>query len=281
MQIIWYFLGDIFNVIFLAPVLNVLVVILRSLESLGVPGALGVAIIILTILIRMVTWPLMGQQLKSAKRMGELKPHLDELKKKHDKDKTAYAAAQAQLFKDHGYNPAAGCLPTLIQIPVIIALYQAISALFNGQTGLAQINYFLYPIVEKLTSAPDPYFLGLNLSAKPADFGLLSWVLLVPVVTGLLQMLQSKMMLPESVKVYPGDKPKEVKEKAKDEDAMVAVQSQMTYLLPVMIGYFAYNFPIGLAIYWNTFSVMGIYQQYLVSGWGGLSPWLRRIKLLS
>lgn len=273
-------IGDIFNQLFLAPVFNILVIILQSLESLGVPGALGVAIIILTILVRLVTWPLMGQQLRSAKMMLDLKPHLDELKKKHDKDRNAYAVAQAKLFKDHGYNPAAGCLPTLIQIPVIIALYQSISSLFNGDAGLAHINYFLYPVVEKLSSAPNPYFLGFNLASKPADFGTVGWVvLLVPVVTGLLQMIQSKMMTPVPVKVYPNDIPKEKKEKAKEEDAMAAVQTQMTYLLPLMIGYFAYNFPIGLAIYWNMFSILGIYQQYQVSGWGGLKPWLQKIKL--
>lgn len=277
MQII----GDIFNTIFLAPVFNILVIILQSLESLGVPGALGVSIIILTVLIRLITWPLMGQQLRSAKKMADLKPHLDVLKKKHDKDKTAYASAQAALFKEHGYNPAAGCLPTLIQIPVIISLYQSISSLFNGADGLSHINYFLYPMVQKLVVAPNPYFLGLNLSSKPADFGSVGWiVLLIPVLTGLLQLLQSKMMLPLSVKQYPNDNKKEVKEKAKEEDSMAAVQSQMTYLLPIMIGYFAYSFPIGLALYWNMFSVMGIYQQYQVSGWGGLRPWLIKIKIL-
>lgn len=270
--------GDIFNAVFLAPVFNTLVIILRSLESLGVPGALGLAIIILTVLIRLITWPLMSQQLKSAKKMAELKPHLDELKKKHDKDKTAYAAAQTQLFKEHGYNPAAGCLPTLIQIPVIIALYQSISSLFSS-SGLDHINYFLYPFVQKLNEAPNPYFLGLNLSAKPSEFASVGWiVLLVPVVTGLFQMVQSKMMTPLAVKKYPSDSPKEVKEKAKEEDAMAAVQGQMTYLLPLMIGYFAYNFPIGLAIYWNTFSILGIYQQYQVSGWGGLKSWLDWVK---
>lgn len=274
--------GDIFNTIFLAPVFNVLVIILRSLESLGVPGALGLAIIILTVLIRLLTWPLMGQQLKSAKKMADLKPHLDVLKKKHDKDKTAYATAQAALFKEHGYNPAAGCLPTLIQIPVIIALYQSISSLFDGASGLAHINYFLYPVVEKLTSAPNPYFLGLNLASKPADFASVGWVVLtIPVLTGLLQLLQSKMMIPVPVKQYPSDSPKEVKEKEGTEDSMAAVQSQMTYMLPVMIGFFAYNFPIGLAIYWNMFSLMGIYQQYQVSGWGGLRPWLQKIKIVS
>lgn len=273
--------GDIFNTIFLAPVFNILVIILKSLESFGVPGALGWAIILLTILIRLITWPLMSQQLKSAKKMAELKPHLDELRKKHDKDKTAYANAQAKLFKDHGYNPAAGCLPTLIQIPVIISLYQGISSLFNGTVGLEHINYFLYSAVGKLNSAPNPYFLGFDLSSKPSAFASVGWlVLLVPVVTALLQFLQSRMMTPAVGKPYPNDSKKELVEKKEEEDSMAAVQNQMMFMMPLMIGYFAYNFPVGLAIYWNTFSILGIYQQYQVSGWGGLEGWLRKIKII-
>lgn len=271
------FIGDIFNYIFFAPVVNALVLILNLLELVHIPGALGLSIILLTVIIRLLVWPLMSAQLRSAKKMGDLKPHLDALKKKHDKDKQAFALAQAQLFKEHGYNPAAGCLPSLLQIPAIIALYQAISSLFDGQKGLEHINYFLYPFVKDLTSAPDPYFLGFNLASRPSDFTKVGVVvLLIPVVTALLQFAQSKMMTPKVVKEYPSDSPKEKKEKEKTEDAMTAVQGQMTYMMPIMIGYFAFSFPIGLALYWNAFSLLGIYQQYKISGWGGLEGWVKR-----
>lgn len=273
------FFGSIFNTIFLAPVINVLVLLMNGLETLNIPGSLGVAIVIMTVLIRGLVWPLIGSQMKSAALMGQLKPQLDELKKKHGKDKQAYALAQAKLFKDHGYNPVAGCLPSIIQIPLIIALYQAISSLFNGQDGLNHINYFLYQFVTPLSTTPDPYLLGLNLAAKPSDFMQIgAFVLTVPVITALLQFVQSKMMLPKPIPVRKDDTSKEIKEKIKEEDAMSAVQTQMTYMMPLMIGYFAFSFPVGLAVYWNVFSLMGIYQQYRISGWGGLENWVRKIK---
>jgi YidC/Oxa1 family membrane protein insertase len=129
-----------------------------------------------------------------------------------------------------------------------------------------------------LTATPDPFFLGLNLSAHPSDFAKVGvFVLLVPILTALLQFVQSKMMSPKAVKEYRSDSPKEKKEKEKTEDAMSAVQSQMTYMMPLMIGYFAFSFPIGLAIYWNTFSLIGIYQQYRLSGWGSLETLLSRL----
>lgn len=273
-------IGDLFNTLFFAPVINLLIFIIRVLEASQIPGALGISIIVLTVIIRFLVWPFMSAQLKSAKKMADLKPHMDELKKKHGTNKQALATAQMQLYKEHGVNPAGGCLPSLIQIPVIIALYQAILALFSGADGLLKINQLLYFKDWVLTKSPDPYFLGMNLSAKPSDFASAGiYLLLVPVITAVLQFLQSKMMAPQPVKTYPSDSPKEKKEKGDTEDAMVAVQSQMMYLMPVMIGYFAFSFPVGLAIYWNTFTVLGIWQQYLISGWGGLSNWLAKIGL--
>lgn len=279
-------IGQIFNLIFFQPVVNVLVIILNFLQAIHIPGAFGFSIVIITIFIRFLIWPFIGTQLKSARKMADLKPHLDELKTKHKEDKQALAKAQMDLYKEHGVNPAGGCLPAIIQIPIVIALYQTIQAFFDGASGLQKINGLIYNPGWKLSSQPDLFFLGLNLGEKPSqiinlnnlgNFGFL--ILLVPLVTGFLQFLQSKMMTPLPVKEYPTDTAKEKKEKGETEDAMVAVQGQMTYLMPVMIGYFAFSFPIGLAIYWNTFTLMGIWQQYLISGWGSLEPWVKRLGL--
>ena len=131
---------DLFNTFFFQPIINLLVLIFKVLESVGLPGALGFAIILLTIIIRLLVWPFMAVQLKSAKKMADLKPKLDELKTKHGSDRQALAAAQMSLYKEHGVNPAGGCLPTLIQFPVLIALYQTILAFFEGNGGLEKIN---------------------------------------------------------------------------------------------------------------------------------------------
>lgn len=264
---------DIFNLIFFGPVINLLVLILHGLQAIHIPGALGFSIIILTVLIRFLVWPFMSSQIKATKKMADLKPHLDELKQKHKGDKQALAQAQMALYKEHGVNPAGGCLPAIIQIPVFIALYQAIINILPGAGGhLDKINSLLYFPQLKLPATLDPNFFGLNLGIKPSDFGKYGvLLLLIPLATALLTFVQSKMALPKPVKHYPSDSPKEAKEKEGMEESMGAVQSQMVYLMPIMIGYFAFTFPIGLAIYWNVYTILGILQQHRVSGWGGMT----------
>lgn len=272
MQIIF----DLFNAFLFRPIVTLLVLIYQGLSSLGLPWAFGFTIIILTIAIRLLVWPFMSKQLKSAKKMVELKPHLDALKVKHKGDKQALAAAQMALYKEHGVNPAGGCLPTLIQIPIIIALYQTIFAFFGDGQGLENINKAIYFPNLQLSSSPDLTFFGVNLAAKPSEFGTLGVaVLLVPIITAGLQFIQSKMMAAKPVKTYPEDKPKEKKEKEDMADSMSAIQGQMMYMMPLMIGYFAFQFPIGLALYWNVFTILGIVQQYLLSGWGGMEGWVK------
>ncbi len=270
MQII----GEIFNLIFFGPVVNLLAMILHALEAIHFPGAFGISIILLTVLIRLLVWPFMGSQLKSAKKMQDLKPHLDALKEKHKDDKQALASAQMALYKEHGVNPAGGCLPTLIQFPVLIALYQTIFAFFSGASGLERINNALYLPWLHFNSTPDLSFFGLNLATKPTT----GMLLLIPLFTAAMTFLQSKMMSPKPLKTYKSDSPKEKKEKESTDDAMAAVQGQMMYMMPVMIGYFAFQLPAGLALYWNTMTILGIFQQYLISGWGGLESWIKAIK---
>ena len=271
-------IGAIFNLIFLGPVINLLVLIFQGLQGLHIPGALGFSIMILTVLIRLLVWPFMTSQIKATKKMADLKPHLDVLKQKHKEDKKAFAEAQMALYKEHGVNPAGGCLPALIQIPVFIALYQSIINILPGAGGqIDKINSLLYFPQLKLPNALDPNFLGLNLGVKPSEFGghgIL--LLLIPLITAGLTFIQSKMTLPKPVKHYPSDSPKEGKEKEGIEESMGQVQSQMVYLMPIMIGYFAFSFPVGLAIYWNTYTILGIIQQHRVSGWGGMSDLIGR-----
>lgn len=273
-------IGDIFNLIFLGPIINLLVLIFQMLSFLHIPGALGFSVMLMTIVIRLLVWPFMASQIKATKKMAELKPHLDLLKTKHKGDKQGLASAQMALYKEHGVNPAGGCLPAVIQIPIFIGLYQSILKILPGlDSNIHYINSLLYFPQLKLPSTLDPYFLGLNLGVKPSEFGSHGiFLLLIPLLTAGLTFIQSKMALPKAVKKYPSDSPKEKKEKENVEDSMGQVQSQMVYMMPIMIGYFAFNFPIGLAIYWNTYTILGIIQQYTVSGWGGMSDLIGKIR---
>src|SRR3989344_5599467 len=115
---------NLFDLILINPFLNVLVFFYQILNSVSIPGALGFAIILLTIIIRMALWPLTSVQLKSSQKMAALKPHLDRIKADHGHDKVLHQQEVSKLYKEHGVNPMAGCLPLLLQMPVFIALYQ-------------------------------------------------------------------------------------------------------------------------------------------------------------
>lgn len=273
-------IGDIFNSIFVGPVVNLLVLIYQGFQATHIPGALGFSIMFLTIIIRVLVWPFMSTQIKATKKMADLKPLLDLLKFKHKDDKKQLATAQMALYKEHGVNPAGGCLPALIQIPIFIALYQSIINVLPGAGGhIEAINKLLYFPELKLPSTIDPYFFGLNLGIKPSDFGKYGvLLLLIPLLTAVLTFIQSKMALPKVVKKYPSDSPKEKKEKESMEDSMGQVQSQMVYMMPVMFGYFVFISPAGLAIYWNCYTILGIIQQYKISGWGGMESLVARVK---
>ena len=268
---------SLFDALFFAPIVNALIFLYKVLVMTGIPGALGFSILLLTVVIRLVIWPFTASQVKSAHKMASLKPFLDALKIKHKDDRKAMQEAQMALYKEHGVNPMGGCLPALIQLPIFIALYQAVINVFpDGAHGnLDKINSLLYNEWLHLSTAPDPNFFGLNLAAKPSSFNEVGILLLsVPLITAALTFVQSKMTLPQTIK----HEVKETKKEKQTEDMMATMQTQMVYMMPIMIGYFAFTFPVGLAIYWNTFTLMGIIQQYKITGWGGMTSLIEKIK---
>ena len=266
------------NFIYLShPLINIIVAIYQGLNFVHIPFALGFSIIVLTIIIRLILYPLTASQLKATKKMQELNPHLSKLKEKHKGDAKMLQQETMRLYKEHGVNPAAGCLPLLIQLPLIWALYGVLQDVVKY--NISAINKVLYSDSLRLTKTWDLTFFGLPLAQNPshlyATMGPV--ILLVPVLTGVFQFIQSKMMMPSA----PASAEKKLVEVKKDgkgsDDFSSAMQTQMTYLMPVMIGFFSYNFPIGLSLYWNTFTIFGIIQQYKVSGLGGLKEWTDKI----
>lgn len=266
---------NLWNQLLVWPIINILMALYKLFEWLHVPGPLGFAVIGLTIIIRLLLYPLMQAQLRSAKKMSALKPHLDALNVKHKGDKTALQQAQLALYKERGVNPAAGCLPLLIQMPVLIALYNVFyQVLSNGNLEklLADINTVLYLPAFGISTL-DLTFFGINLGLKPSAWQTQGWwLLLVPVVTGLLQWWQSKLMMPASASTKSeAPNPKQIqksddkKEEKKPEDTAMEMQKQMMIITPIMFGYFAFQFPLGLALYWNVFGVFGIIQQLRIN----------------
>jgi len=249
----------IFNQILLWPILNLLVGFYKFFQFFHLPGAFGWAIIGLTIFIRFLLSPLIKPQLESAKKLKELKPKTDELAKKYSKDKIRLQKEQLKLYQEAGINPAAGCLPLILQMPVFLALYNVFwQILGNGnlQKVIQDINQVVYFPFLKIQSL-DLSFLGIDLASKPSDWQKLGWwLLLIPLATAGLQWWQTRLM--SNVKTQISNVQKE---KTDQDDMSEVMQTQMSYLFPLMIGWFAFSFPVGLSLYWNTFTVLGIIQQ--------------------
>jgi YidC/Oxa1 family membrane protein insertase len=190
--------------------------------------------------------------------MQELKPALDKLKKKHKNDKQKLQKAQMALYKQENINPAAGCLPQIVQIIVLISLYRVL------------INFIDQDVVNGFTlnlkflwldlSQPDPYYI-------------------LPVLAGLFQLVFSITMqtgLKTEVKA-----PKNKKKKQKEEDRLEmaqTMQKQMLYTMPLMTTIIALKFPSGLALYWTISTIFSLVQQLIVSGPGGLKPLLNKLR---
>lgn len=277
-------MGSFFNLVFIQPILNILVAIYSLFSLIHLPYALGFAIIGLTIVVRYILYPLTTAQLKASMKMQAIAPHMSKLKEKYKGDAKKIQEETLRLYKEHGINPAAGCLPVLIQMPIIWALYSVISQhIVNLEPNLVvvEINKVVYFDFLKLQSAWDASFFGIPLGAMPSK--LISTVgpliLLVPILTGLLQFILSKMMIPAKNNVAILEKNIEVKTAVDKKDATdfaSAFQTQSMFIFPIMIGFFSFSFPIGLSLYWNTFTFFGIIQQYKIMGLGGLSEWIKK-----
>ena len=251
------------------------------LFTLGVPFSLGFSIIVLTIIIRLILYPLTTAQLKASKKMQDLSPHISKLKDKHKGDAKMLQQETMRLYKEFGVNPMAGCLPLLIQLPVIWGLYSVLMKVINlGANTVSEVNKIAYVDFVKISKPWDVYFFGLPLAQNPSQLldSMGPIILLVPILTGVFQFVQSKMMMSATPKkedkklteVKPGSSGK------KDEDFATAFQKQSLYIFPAMIGFLSYTFPIGLSLYWNTFTIFGIIQQYKVSGLGGVAEWIKK-----
>ncbi|MCR4328989.1 MAG: YidC/Oxa1 family membrane protein insertase [Candidatus Roizmanbacteria bacterium] len=259
---------QIFNILFVDPVINLLVLLYKGFAYVNLPGALGWSIISITVAIRLAVNPLMRRQIEQSQMMQVVQPHLTKLQKKHKKDPKKLQQAQMELFKKHGINPGFGCIVLILQLPITYGLYMALSTLVASgsvQKSITHINTFLYNPSLALKTL-DASFLGFNLSKAPNEWQALGWwYLSIPLITAALQFYQAylstKMMKP--VQVEKAKITKKGKEPEKDNTAQAmqgAMQTQMLYFLPLMIGWFSYNFPVGVALYWNIFTIFGIVQ---------------------
>lgn len=273
---------ELFNLLIVAPITNLLLGIYQLVSITQLPFGLGISIILLTIVMRLLLAPLTASQLKAAKKMQEVAPELKKLKEKYKGNNQRLQAETMLLYKKQGINPAAGCLPVILQLPIIWGLYNVLQHLVK-ETSLGEINKFAYADWLKLDTLWDTSFLGIPIAQTPADLfstiGII--IVIVPLLTGLSQFIQSRMMIPaakpEDKAVVKSTKKKNGEQKTTP-DFATAFQTQTLYIFPLMIGFFSFTFPVGLSLYWITFTIFGIIQQYKLQGPGGLTPLLATIK---
>jgi YidC/Oxa1 family membrane protein insertase len=194
---------------------------------------LGLAIIVLTIILRLVLFPLALPSLRSTKAQREIQPELAKLKKKYKNDKQKFAMAQMELFKKKGVNPFAGCLPQILQLVILIALYRVFMT--NLTNGDLNHQFLIWDL-----SVRDPY-------------------LILPILAAGIQFVFSKLMLPQVSQEH------EVAHKAKEkeEDFATAFQKQNLFLFPILTIVLGFQFPAGLMLYWATSTALQVLQQWL------------------
>lgn len=256
-----------YTTVFVNPIINILALYHYLLSFLPIPGILGFSIVGLTVTIRLLLHPFFKQQMDTAKKMQDIKPHVDKLSKKHKGDAKKIQEEQMRIYQEAGINPASGCVFMIIQIPVFIALYQTLQHFFVADTSkvIITMNKVLYfPFLHLKTL--DVWFLGLNLAATPKQMQSI-FAYLIPVITGILQYFQTisttASMATSPVATVAKAKDGEKKVASSGDDFQKAMNTQMKYVFPFMIGWFAFSMPIGLALYWNIFSVFSIIQYEL------------------
>jgi YidC/Oxa1 family membrane protein insertase len=210
--------------------------------------------------------------MKTMKKQRDLKPEIDKLKKKYKKDQKALAKKQMELFKQHGINPASGCLTQIVMIIVLIALFSVIRMFtLNGDVNLND-RIFLDSIKLTQDQVINTKFLYLDLS-KPDNLYIMA------LLSGALQFLVSKMMMPEEKEMKQAKKAAKATEPKMD-DMAVMMQKQSMYMMPLMNVFIGITLPSGLMLYIITQTIFTIVLNYFTIGWGGLAPWLRKAGLL-
>ena len=255
--------SNMWNTLFYQPLVNALIFFYELLGQ-----NLGLAIIGLTVFIRGALTPLTLPSLKSAQKLKELQPELNKLKEKYGKDKQSFAQAQLKFYQEHGVNPAAGCLPQIAQIVILIALFQAFNQVLQSNGDIIQnLNDVLYPSLQLAKDAViNTKFLNLNLT-QPDVFNITGFKLgpitvnklpgIFLILAAATQFLSSKLMMPAS----KASEAKSEKTADSKDDMAAAMQTQMLYFMPIMTLFIGFRFPSGLVLYWLTFSVFMLVQQ--------------------
>jgi YidC/Oxa1 family membrane protein insertase len=236
-------------------------------------GSAGIGIILFTIVVRLVLSPLQIVQLRNAKSMQRVAPLVNEVRQKHGKDRAKQQEEIMKLYKEHNVNPALGCLPTLLQFPILIGLFYALlhlgnnlpdkfPHLCNGFNTLNKSQWYQHCYAVKGSSGTTLHAYDLfhaNFLWLSQGLGNPDPLYILPILAGVTQWVQSRMMLTKST------------------DPQQQMMNTMMNFLPLMIVFFATRYASGLSLYWVTSTLIGIAIQYRITGLGLLPDTLRSI----
>ncbi len=233
--------SQLFNVILYRPLFNIFVFLYNIIPA----HDLGIVILVITILIRLALYPLTSSSIKAQKSLQQIQPKLEELKKKFANDKQGLAQATMELYKNHKVNPFTSCLPMLIQLPILIALYLVL------QNGLKSydIAQNLYPFIH------NPGTIS-SISLRIFDLSKPSYILAF--LAGAAQFIQTKSLSRKNAPPTAGAG-------AKDEDMMAMMNKQMLYMMPLMTILIGSRIPAGLTLYWFLSTMLMWFQQIILA----------------
>jgi YidC/Oxa1 family membrane protein insertase len=246
------------------PLARLLMALNGVIASTHIPWSYGWAIIVFTMLVKVVTLPLTLKQLQSTRATQLLQPQLTELQAKYAKDRNKLAEEQMKLYKEAGVNPLGGCLPLLIQMPILFGLYQALYVLANPGVRQLQGQAFLWiPDLSRPSLTEGMGWISAALSGH--NYGTLAAYFSLPLIMIVSQLLLQKMTQPAA---SGGGK----------QNSQTQMMGQMMMFMPIMFGYITLGLPSGLTLYWSVSNILSVVQQYFVTGWGGLGDWVSRLK---
>jgi YidC/Oxa1 family membrane protein insertase len=232
-------MSNLFNTILVYPIFNLLALIYAYVHDFGL------AIIILTVLIRLLLWPLINKQLHSQRALQELQPELQRIKTQAKGDKQLEGKLTMELYKEREINPFASFLPLLIQLPIFLALFVVLRDVVKS----GEFAKLAYEPIKHLPSISDiisghvkvsPNFLGFINLTKPS--------VVLAILAALAQFVQTKQLTP----------------KQQTKDSQAQVMQSMTYMFPAITFFIGLSVPSALSLYWFSASLMAILQQYLV-----------------
>lgn len=240
-----------FNAFVYQPIYNLLI----FLYNFSPLKDFGIAIILVTLVIKLILIPLSRKQIESQKKMQELQPKIKALQEKHKDDKEKQSRALMELYKEHKTNPFSGCLPIIVQLVFLIAIYRV---LFNiSQAGLMVDAAGLYSFISN-PGQINRMFLGIIDLSSAINFSAvalkdLPHIILVILAAGA-QYIQTKMLMAKQLA--------QPVEKNKQPDFSQMMSKQMLYLGPLLTLFIGVKFPAGLALYWLVSTGFMIVQQY-------------------